>query len=205
MKFWAPIIQLFRMAFSVRLTTKGRQQISLADIATAQARAEQIQIELDHEREARGESVRALNDATSAHRLEILQAVDRGREAGRQEGVEAGRREIEARIEAEKQAPLTRPSWRLDALQSNVFSLRNTQPGVIVRDLSIEAPMGDFQFNSPTQWPGEFIDVVAFDGDRQHNGKVFGVTFGLRWRDANGDWRTGQVRIDREPRRAIIV
>jgi hypothetical protein len=91
-------------------------------------------------------------------------------------------------------------------MQSNeVYELRNTQPGVVLRDLSMEVPLGDFQFNGPRHWPGEFEEKVEFEGERMRNGKVFGVKFVLRWRDAKGDWHAGEAWMDKEPRRPVVL
>lgn len=148
-------------------------------------------------------------DATkSLAQRELAQQARRGaelaetaRELGRQTGYAAAM----AEVEAQRAAPQLQPQWRIDTTDdSTQFVLRNTQPGVAVSDVSLTPPMSDFAFTSPSQWPGPADSAIAFGGERQGNGRPFGVRFVVRWRDENGDHKGGEVFLDKEPRPPIV-
>ncbi|MHA6668608.1 hypothetical protein ACX3O0_07035 [Homoserinimonas sp. A447] len=220
-KFWRPILRPFRWLATVRPTTTGKQRASRDELVAARADAvrisgtaveEIVRLQRDTESDrnlaaanlaAAREEVEALNTLVSQRVAAAdLDAYQRGYAAGLAEG----REEIQARIDAERSVPLPRPAWRIDAVRSNdVYTLSNTQPGVVVRDLSMEAPLGDFQFNGPKYWPGEFEENIEFEGERMRNGKSFGVKFVLRWSDANGDRQLGEAWMDKEPRRGVVL
>ena len=107
--------------------------------------------------------------------------------------------------EKREASPLLRPHWRVVPLGGVEYLLNNTQSGVEVNDVSITAPLGDFEFIGDTQWPGPSKGSESFRGERKSNGKLFGVRFSIRCRDADGEWQLGEAFIDKEPRRAVIL
>lgn len=139
------------------------------------------------------EAARAENE----HRLALVAATEAGAEQGRAAAL--------AEIEAQRAVRLPQPVWRVDELQdSDVLILRNTQPDVVVSDVSLQVPLGDFAFAGPSQWPGRSTGVVEFRGTRQGNGRAFGVRFIVHWRDAHGDPRVGEAFVDKSPRKASV-
>lgn len=226
-KMWGAVWRVIRWPFSIRVTTKKRLGALHGQIAAERAEAARVRgVAADHivelqedlekarshgaaqlaaaEARARDEveAVRALakDEAMQAHKRHL-----RANETAREFGRVQGRAEAMAEVDAQRAVRLPRPVWRIDeAGGTNSLLLRNMQPDVVLSDVSLEAPLGDFVFAGPSQWPGPMSGPQPFFGERQGNGRAFGVKFIVRWHDANGDPRMGEVFIDKEPRRAVV-
>ncbi|MFB7882764.1 hypothetical protein [Microbacterium sp. NPDC056057] len=135
---------------------------------------------------------------SKAHQRELQSAIASARAEGRQQAIGILK-------EQRERSPLLRPTWRVVYLEDDRFLLNNTQSGVEISDVSIAAPLGDFEFIGDTQWPGPYSGVQQFRGRRMRNGRSFGVKFAIRYRDADGEWRAGEAWIDKEPRQAVVL
>lgn len=131
--------------------------------------------------------------------------IELARNTAYHEGHAAGRAEVTAEVEAQRAIPSLRPVWRIDEAGPAAMSLRNTQEGVEVSNVSVEAPTGDFKFAGSTQLRGRFDGPWVFAGERTRDGRVLGVNFTVKWQDANSDWWAQEVRVDREPRRITVL
>ncbi|GAA2851891.1 hypothetical protein [Microbacterium arabinogalactanolyticum] len=154
----------------------------------AQAKIEAAQSFAEHQ----------VSQAAKQHAKELNAAVASARAEGRQQALQLMKEEREA-------TPLLRPVWRVIPLDGDVFVLNNTQSGVELSDVSIAAELGDFEFVGDTQWPGPSVGANKFRGERKRNGRLFGVRFTIRYRDAHGEWQVGEAWIDKEPRKAVIL
>lgn len=136
--------------------------------------------------------------AARKHANELKVAEANARAEGHQEALQQIK-------EARDVTPLLRPVWQVIPLGATAFALRNSQSNVELSDVSIEAPLADFDFNGDTQWPGPSNGAHRFVGERKRNGRLFGVRFSVRYRDAHGEWQAGEAWIDKEPRKATIL
>lgn len=128
-----------------------------------------------------------------------------GHSQGLVDGIAEGRAQALAEVEAQRAAPLPKPVWSIEELNSDqTFRLLNTQPGVALSDVSIDAGTDYFTFGGPTQWPGPVADDIQFAGRRMRRGKSFGVTFTISWRDIHGDLQRSDTMIDKVPIRAFV-
>lgn len=129
-------------------------------------------------------------------------------ETARELGRSEGHAQAMAEVEAQRAAPLLRPVWRALRVDEDVFQLKNTQDGILVtdvQDVSLEVPLRDFVFHGSNQWPGFFPGEVTFSGELAGAGKRFGANLVIRWRDANGDHRHGELLVPPAPRRAVVL
>lgn len=165
----------------------------LRDIAELARRDAQAQIEA-----AQSLAEQQMRQAAKQHANELNAAVASARAEGRQQALQLMKEEREA-------TPLLRPVWRVIPLDGDVFVLNNTQSGVELSDVSIAAELGDFEFVGDTQWPGPSVGANKFRGERKRNGRLFGVRFTIRYRDAHGEWQVGEAWIDKEPRKAVVL
>lgn len=122
------------------------------------------------------------------------------RETGRQEGYA----EAMLEVAAQREVRLTKPVWRVQKSESAAIELSNVQEDAVVSDVGIFAAMGDFAFDSANQWAGPFTEPVRFLGQRVGTGRSLDVTFKVRYRDANGDYETGEAVLAREPRQPVL-
>ena len=215
-KVWRPLWRWIRWPFALRITTT--RKLALADASVARLERENARLRADVEKASNlGAAHVAATQALAKQELEAAQAqakqealeqVRRGgelAETARELGRQQGHAEAMAEVEAQRAALQLQPQWRIDTTDDSAqFVLRNTQPGVAVSDVSLTPPMGDFAFTSPSQWPGPAGYTIAFGGERQGNGRTFGVRFVVRWRDENGDHKGGEVFLDKEPRPPIV-
>lgn len=229
---WRPIGRALAWPFTqIRVTTKHRQRALLDELAAARADAVRIRrggaeeiLRLQEElEEARNLGAARTAEAELAIRNEVeairslaqKQIADERRindsqiELARKSGRDEGRAAALAEVEAQRAALDVKPVWRIVENDSGErpFWIRNVQPDAEAHDISIAAPMGDFTFHTKTQWPGPFPNnrQWPFGGERVGNGRKFGVTFSIRYRDSNGDWQESKATIEREPRRAIVL
>lgn len=148
-------------------------------------------------------------DATKALAArQIAEEARRGVElakAEREAGKAEGRAEAEAEVAAQRAVPLLRPAWRIDPLGgADAYVLKNTQQGVDISNVSVDAPSSQFLFAGATQTQGPFDRHFEFYGQKTDGGRRLGVEFTVKWQDAHGEWWTQVVSIEREPRRAVI-
>lgn len=216
-RFWKPIGRLLWWPFTFRITTAKRQAVerdTVNELKRELGHVIEAAVKAQRDGETATEAARREGEAQAMKTQEIAQqeALKRHKnyqqqiETAREFGREEGRASAFAEVEAQRAVPLPQPVWRVDGVEgSDAFVLRNTQPDVVVSDLSLQAPLGDFVFSGPSQWPGSSTGVVTFHGDRQRHGRAFGVKFVVRWRDANGDPRVGEAFLDKEPHRAIVL
>ena len=135
---------------------------------------------------------------SKVHQRELHSAIASARAEGRQQAIRILK-------EQRERSPLLRPTWRVVYLEDDRFLLNNTQSGVEISEVSIAAPLGDFEFIGDTQWPGPHGGVQQFRGRRMRNGRSFGVKFAVRYRDVDGEWQAGEAWIDKEPRQAVVL
>lgn len=223
-KFWRPFGRGLWWVTTLRVTTTKRMaerrhavDAALQDAAAALAAekresarvrgvaAENI-VRLQNElKEAREQAAREAAARESLHAKLTEKVSEQAQARGRTEG----RAEAEAEVAAQRAALSLRPVWRIHDHGDGRFDLMNTQSGLTEQDVSdvlIAAPLGDFVFHGDSQWPGQFDGRVTFAGERMANGRRFGVTFEIRWRDRNGDWQTGQAAIDNaRPRGGYVL
>ncbi|WP_292767228.1 hypothetical protein [Microbacterium sp. UBA3486] len=216
-KVWRPLWRWTRWPFTLRITTS--RKLALADATVARLERENARLHADVEKATNlGAAHVAATQALAKQEVEAVQArakqealeqVRRGgelAETARELGRAEGRSEAMAEVAKQRAEPQLQAQWRIDDIEdSDIFVLRNTQPGVSIRDVSLFPPLGDFAFNGPSQWQGPIQDAITFIGERQANGRSFGVTFVVRWHDANGDPKAGEVFLDKEPRRIVAL
>ena len=231
-RFWRPALRVLAWPLTqIRLTTRQRQEALIDQLAAARSDAVSISavgdetiVHLQNELEkAQNLSSARTAEAELARRNEVeairalaqKQIADERRinesqvELARITGHDEGRAAALVEIEAQRAVLKVKPVWRIVENDSGErpFWIRNVQRDAEAHDVCIDAPMGDFVFHTETQWPGVFPNdrQRPFAGERIGNGRKFGVTFSIRYRDANGDWQAGQATIEREPRRAVIL
>lgn len=133
-----------------------------------------------------------------AHQLALEQATEAGRAQGRAAA--------ESDAEAKRAVPLLRPVWRIDPVgTADAFVLKNTQHGVEISNVSVDASTGDFQFAGATQMRGGFDGRFEFYGQKTEYGRRLGVDFSVKWQDAHGEWWGQVVRVPAEPRRMTVL
>jgi hypothetical protein len=121
----------------------------------------------------------------------------------KQAGIDQGRAEALAEIEAERAVPLVKPNWTVTPESGRAYRLSNTQSGVSISEVALSAPTNKFAFDNETQWPGSFDQPVTFGGYPTDAGREDGVPFTVRYRDTRGDWRELPAFLDREFRPGI--
>ena len=214
-KVWAPLARTVARVFTIRLTTSTRLDAAAANVAelgkrlseaddTVSNAASEARVEIEATRSlALYEMARDTAARNSDHQREMVAlrtTHEAAAEAAFLGGREQGRAEALAEVAAERALPLLRPEWRIVPLEDDLFLLNNTQSGVVVSDISIQAMMGSFEFVGDSQWPGEFSGSQTFRGERIGNGRIFGVDFIIYYRDRNGDAKQGKAWIDKAPR-----
>lgn len=164
-------------------------------------------------REAKDEAwAHAKGQIEAAQSLAAKQLADQARrgselaETARELGRAEGHAKAMAEVEAERAAPLLRPVWRIDPLgTADAFILKNTQHSVETSNVSVDASTAEFLFAGATQMRGRLDHHLEFYGQKTERGRRLGVDFTVKWQDANGDWFSQVVSIEREPRRMTVL
>ncbi|MCS3844802.1 hypothetical protein [Microbacterium sp. AK031] len=216
-RFWVPLGNALRWPFTLRITTVNRIRKAGEAVTRLGRENERLRADVEKATNLGAAHVAAtqelakqeLQAAQAQAKYEALEQVRRGgelAETAREYGRMQGRAEAMAEVEAERAAPQLQPQWRIeDVKDSDIFVLKNTQPSVHISDVSLLPPMGDFAFSGPSQWPGAMENAIIFHGERQANGRSFGVRFVVRWRDLNGDHKVGEIFLDKEQRRMTVL
>lgn len=240
-RFWRPIWRVVRWPFTLRLTTKRRQDELAAEGKKVRRDAERFREVCDilevwpvledstvvperiqHLRDAVSEvqksadkqiaamEVRLAGEIEATRELARKQIQDQSRindgqvELARESGRKDGYAEAMLEVAAQRAVPLTKPVWRVQSLPGLGFELRNVQEDAVVADVGIFAPMGNFAFESANQWGGPFTEPAYFLGQRVGAGRALDVTFKVKYRDANGDHKTGEAVLARELRKPVL-
>lgn len=177
-----------------------------ADSTIVRERIERLQQMADLAQAHAQQQIEANNSLAA---LQVTQANQRGaeiakteREAGRVEG----RAEAMAEIEAQRAVPLLRPVWRIDQLAvGDAFVLSNTQDGVSISNVSVDASSGELVFAGPTQTRGAFDGRLEFRGRKTDFGRRLGLDITVKWQDTHGEWWAQTVRIEREPSQMTVL
>lgn len=178
----------------------------LADSTLAVERIERLQEALVDAAAHAKSQIEATRSRAASEAADAARITDGLVELARADGVSSGRAQALAEFEARRAVPLLRPTWRIDELgTADAFRLANTQHDVTVRNVSVEAATGDFQFASATQMRGDLEQPLEFRGQKTETGRRLGVDFLVKWQDANDEWWSQTVRVGREPRRAFVL
>lgn len=209
-KVWRPVGRGLRWLTTLRITTSTRRNALKHELAEAldAARVGESQVarlkrkSLDLKTEVKG--LKAAREYLAAEQRTAVW--DSGRAHGLADGRAEGRAEALAEVAAERAVLRPRPAWRVDVLrEGEAYVLRNSQPDAVVADVELDAHHQEFAFTGPRQWFGVFPGEVEFKGGWLEMGRRFGVTFRIQYRDELGDVQEGRARVDKEPRRAIIL
>lgn len=178
----------------------------LTDSTIVRERIERLQQMAD---QAQAHAKQQIEKNNSLAALHVAQANQHGAEIAKRER-EAGRAEGHAEamteIAAQRAVPPLRPVWRIDQLAiGDAFALSNTQDGVSVNNVSVDASSGEFVFAGSTQTRGAFDGKLEFRGHKTDFGRRLGVDFTVKWQDTYGEWWSQTVRIEREPRRMTVL
>jgi hypothetical protein len=203
--FWKPLGRALRVLVSLRLITSANRTQAANKVGGLEreiARLEGLMTTTEIEAERRLSAVHGEADRmVELARTDVSSQVEQAMAIGQARGIAAMRIEIAL----QRAVPHPEPAWRvIQRPADGAFELKNVQPGVVVQDVSIQAPLEAFGFNGPTQWPGKFENSLVFDGQRMRQGRLSGVVFSLKWRDLNGDWQAGEAWIEKERRTATV-
>lgn len=204
-RLWKPAFRRVGWLFTLRLTTTKRIEQEQAELLRLRGQAAQFNVTLKETYAKAQESVAEQRDElereAEARHGKFLANVVAEREAARAKG----RAEALAEVEQERAVPLLRPVWRIDRHgEADVYVLKNTQDGVRISNVSVDASTREFHFAGATQMRGDFDRHFEFYGEKTDFGRRLGVDFTVKWQDANGDWRTQAVHVDRDPRRTFV-
>lgn len=194
------------LADSTLVPERIQQLQRASDDAWAHAKAEVARAEAHAQSQIHATQALAQTQMGEALRIHEGQ-IELARDTSFKDGYAAGRAEAMAEVQAQRAVPPLQPVWRIDdpGPGGNRFVLRNMQDGVEISDVSVEVDTSEFMFSGPTQTRGPFEGSLTFLGSKSHHGSLFGVDFTVRWRDGNGDTCAGVVKVDRDPRRAVIL
>lgn len=209
-KVWKPLGRGLRWLTTLRVTTSTRLEAAARELTEAReevlrenaeaARLRQKGVDLETEIEA----FKVAREHRAAAEKEAARVS--GHADGLAEGRAAGRSEALAKIEAERAVLRPRPAWRVDVIREGAaYVLRNSQPDAVATDVELDTHHQEFAFTGPRQWMGAFPGEVEFQGGWLEMGRRFGVTFRVQYRDELGDVQEGRARVDKEPRRAVIL
>lgn len=116
----------------------------------------------------------------------------------------AGSAEAWSEVEAQRAVPIVKPVWRVSQVAVDGFRLDNVQVDSVVGDVQIEPTNpSTFAFHSANQWTG-VTPFEYFNGERMRIGRTHDMLFKVQYRDAHGDWRSGNAVLAREPRKGTI-
>lgn len=216
-RVWRPFWRAVRWPFTLRIRSRAQLKRMADELVEARAEAAAEAARLERravtaelrantaEQKAR-EHVDAMQsyaeDEQRRQLVEQQQKMQLAEEFGRQ----AGRAEAMQEVEAQRAAPIALPVWRIKSLdtQTNVFTIDNVEPNAVAEDVRLEVSPLEFAFDSSVHWPGRFFGPTSWQGERVGGSKRLPITFVVRYRDANGDWRDGAAVLDAPQLKPIV-
>jgi hypothetical protein len=204
-KIWKPVRRGIESFFGLRLSTPTRREAEAAKFAqlegqAAKVRQDEVKAFFDRGVE---EAMRQASAADGVMRQQHERDLEVAKLAGQHEGREAAL----AEVAAQRAVPIAEPVWRVeeygDDSSQGTYALTNSELKAVVTDVVLSAEPELFAFTSSVNWPDTWV-FYRFSGQRTRQGQA-GVMFTVRWRDENGDWRSGRAWLDRLPRKGIVL